>query len=96
MGAVFSFIGATPRSERLSIAIEKDARDFIERRLITGKYHHSKEKRQPPLLETARSVAFAEGDVRRNFKKRMPSVVGEGSMAVQLVHEYLERLLNSL
>ena len=47
-------------------------------------------KRQPFLLETSRPGVFAAGDVRSGSAKRVASAVGEGSMAVQFVHEYLK------
>lgn len=94
--AVSSFAGVAPRTEWLLIVIEKDAKDFIERGSIIGKYHHWKEKRRPSLLETARSGVFTAGDVRNNFLKCVSSAVGKGFMAVQFVHEYLERFLNCL
>jgi thioredoxin reductase (NADPH) len=46
--------------------------------------------RVPPLLETSRPGVFAAGDVRSGSIKRVASAVGEGAMAVSLVHEYLE------
>jgi hypothetical protein len=46
-------------------------------------------KRQPFLLETSRPGVFAAGDVRSLSSKRVSSAVGEGSMSVQFVHEYL-------
>jgi thioredoxin reductase (NADPH) len=88
--AIFSFIGAVPRTEWLPDEIEKDEKGFI----ITGapafKSAQWKEKRQPYLLETTRPGIFAAGDVRSNSVKRVASAVGEGSMAVQFVHEYLK------
>jgi thioredoxin reductase (NADPH) len=49
-------------------------------------------KRQPFLLETSRPGVFAAGDVRSGSVKRVASAVGEGSMAVQFVHEYLKTM----
>lgn len=49
-------------------------------------------KRQPFLLETSRPGVFAAGDVRSGSVKRVASAVGEGSMAVQFVHEYLKAM----
>jgi thioredoxin reductase (NADPH) len=48
--------------------------------------------RDPFLLETSVSGVFAAGDVRRRSVKRVASAVGEGSMAVQFVHQYLGRV----
>ena len=47
-------------------------------------------EREPFLLETSRPGVFAAGDVRFGSIKRVASAVGEGSMAVQFVHEYLK------
>ena len=48
--------------------------------------------RAPMLLETSRPGVFAAGDVRLASMKRVASAVGEGSIAVSLVHMYLETL----
>jgi thioredoxin reductase (NADPH) len=90
VGALFSFIGAVPRTEWLPDEIEKDEKGFIVTGVNAGKSLHWKEKRQPYLLETTRPGIFAAGDVRSNSVKRVASAVGEGSMAVQFVHEYLK------
>ncbi|HEV8083204.1 MAG TPA: FAD-dependent oxidoreductase [Chitinophagaceae bacterium] len=92
VGAVFSFIGAIPRTEWLPPEIEKDEKGFIQTGTTAGKSSQWKENRQPYLLETTRPGVFAAGDVRSNSVKRVSSAVGEGSMAVQFVHEYLKEL----
>jgi len=46
-------------------------------------------RRQPFLLETSRPGVFAAGDARSGSVKRVASAVGEGAMAIALVHEYL-------
>ena len=48
--------------------------------------------RQPFLLETSIPGIFAAGDVRHGSMKRVAAGVGEGSIAVQLVHQYLKRV----
>jgi thioredoxin reductase (NADPH) len=53
---------------------------------------HWKLKRQPFLLETSRPGVFAAGDVRSGSVKRVASAVGEGSMSVQFVHEFLKEM----
>jgi Short repeat of unknown function (DUF308) len=53
---------------------------------------HWAARRQPYLLETSRPGVFAAGDVRAGSVKRVASAVGEGAMAVQLVHEYLKEM----
>ncbi|MEO8416236.1 MAG: FAD-dependent oxidoreductase [Ginsengibacter sp.] len=90
--AIFSFIGATPLIEWLPDEIEKDEKGFIITGVNAGKSPRWTEKRQPYLLETTRPGVFAAGDVRSNSVKRVSSAVGEGSMAVQFVHEYLKDL----
>jgi thioredoxin reductase (NADPH) len=49
-------------------------------------------KRDPGLLETSVPGVFAVGDVRRGSVKRVASGVGEGSIAIQFVHNYLAEL----
>jgi thioredoxin reductase (NADPH) len=53
---------------------------------------HWSRRRPPFLLETSRAGVFAAGDVRSGSVKRVASAVGEGSMAVQFVHEYLKEM----
>jgi len=90
---LFVFIGATPATEWLGDVVERDERGFI----LTGidLLHDGRrpagwtEQRDPFPLETSVPGIFAAGDVRRNSSKRVASAVGEGAMAVQLVHQYL-------
>ncbi len=88
--ALFSFIGATPHTDWLPAEVERDARGFV----LTGpallRAPNWRARRQPFLLETSRPGVFAAGDVRSGSVKRVASAVGEGSMAVQFVHEYLK------
>jgi thioredoxin reductase (NADPH) len=88
--AVFSFIGATPRTDWLPAEIEKDEKDFVRTGIALADSPHWTLKRQPFLLETSRPGIFAAGDVRSGSVKRVASAVGEGSMSVQFVHEYLK------
>jgi thioredoxin reductase (NADPH) len=90
--AVFSFIGATPRTDWLPHQIEKDARSFVRTGITLTESPHWKLKRQPYLLETSRPGVFAAGDVRSGSVKRVASAVGEGSMSVQFVHEFLKEM----
>ncbi len=90
--AVFSFIGATPRTDWLPSEIEKDEKHFVRTGIELGDSRHWTLKRQPFLLETSRPGVFAAGDVRSGSVKRVASAVGEGSMAVQFVHEYLKTM----
>lgn len=88
--AVFSFIGATPRTDWLPDEIQKDARGFVVTGAsITGPRAPG---RDPFHLETSRRGVFAAGDVRSGSIKRVASAVGEGSMAIQFVHEYLKEM----
>ncbi len=91
-GAVFSFIGATPRTDWLPPEIEKDERSFVRTGVSVAESAHWKLKRQPFLLETSRPGVFAAGDVRSGSVKRVASAVGEGSMSVQFVHEFLRTM----
>ena len=90
--ALFSFIGATPRTDWLPSEIERDEKHFVRTGIELGDSRHWTLKRQPFLLETSRPGVFAAGDVRSGSVKRVASAVGEGSMAVQFVHEYLKTM----
>ncbi|MDP9072208.1 MAG: FAD-dependent oxidoreductase [Actinomycetota bacterium] len=90
-GGVFVFIGAEPRTDWLEGVVERDARGF----LVTGpdiSPGRWPEERQPYLLETSLPAVFAVGDVRATSLKRVATAVGEGAIAVQLVHRYLNRI----
>jgi thioredoxin reductase (NADPH) len=90
--ALFVLIGAEPRTEWLPEEIERDNRGFI----VTGqdllRNGRPPQKwpleRHPLLLETSMPGVLAAGDVRHRSVKRVASAVGEGSIAIQLVHEY--------
>jgi thioredoxin reductase len=90
--AVFSFIGAVSRTDWLPPEIEKDPKGLIRTGPAVAQSPHWRERRQPYLLETSRRGVFAAGDVRSGSVKRVASAVGEGAMAVQLVHEYLKEM----
>src|SRR3954453_11405592 len=86
--AAFVFIGAAPRTDWLEGVIARDERGFI----LAGadaKAAGWPLKRDPYLLETTVPGVFVAGDVRARSIKRVASAVGEGSMAVSLIHEYL-------
>jgi thioredoxin reductase (NADPH) len=90
-GALFVLIGATPHTEWLAGILSRDRHGFI----LTGadlpvsapgdRTSH----RSPLQLETSQPGVFAVGDVRHRSIKRVAAAVGEGSAAVQLVHQYL-------
>ena len=94
--AVFIFIGAEPRTEWLDGTVARDERGFIftgQELLRDGKRPKGWTlSREPGLLETNVPGVFAAGDVRHGSMKRVASSVGEGAMAVQLVHQYLAKV----
>ena len=92
--ALFIFIGAVPHTDMVSKVIECNHAGFIQtgRNLIRdGKYTNKwLEKRDPFLLETSVPGIFAVGDVREGAVRRVASAVGEGAIAVSMVHQYLK------
>jgi thioredoxin reductase (NADPH) len=90
--ALFSFIGAVPRTDWLPPEVERDAKQFVRTGSAVAQSPHWTGKRHPFFLETSRPGVFAAGDVRSGSVKRVASAVGEGSMAVQFVHEHLKDL----
>jgi thioredoxin reductase (NADPH) len=86
--ALFLLLGARPNTDWLPPAIARDDRGFI----LTGA---DADAAAPPagrprlLLETSMPGVFAAGDVRHGSVKRVASAVGEGGIAIQLVHQYL-------
>jgi thioredoxin reductase (NADPH) len=91
--AVFVFIGTRPRSDWLPAGVRRDGKGFVltGRDLMTdGTYAPFwKERREPLTLETSVPGVFAAGDIRAGAMNRVASAVGEGSMVVRFVHEYL-------
>src|SRR3954471_874017 len=86
--ACFVFIGAAPRTDWLDGVVARDERGFILAGL-DAKSAGWPLKRDPFSLETSVPGVFVAGDVRSRSIKRVASAVGEGSMAVSLIHEYL-------
>jgi thioredoxin reductase (NADPH) len=86
--ACFVFIGASPRTDWLDGVVARDGRGFILAGLDV-RADGWPLKRDPYVLETSVPGVFVAGDVRARSIKRVASAVGEGSMAVSLVHQYL-------
>jgi thioredoxin reductase (NADPH) len=87
--ALFSFIGAVPRTDWLRQEIEIDDHGFIRTGPSVTRRDGDAARRDPFFLETSRRGVFAAGDVRAESIKRVASAVGEGAMAVRFVHEHL-------
>ncbi|MGA3034842.1 MAG: FAD-dependent oxidoreductase [Terracidiphilus sp.] len=91
--SLFVFIGAAPVTTWLPECILRDDKGFLlagPDLRADGKWPESwREPREPYLLESSVPGVFVAGDVRHGSVKRVASAVGEGSIAVQLVHQYL-------
>ena len=91
-GWLFVFIGAAPRTVWLGDDVLRNEHDFV----VTGPelLRHDGVRwpleRAPYGLESSVPGVFVAGDVRQDSMKRVASAVGEGAMAVHLVHRYLE------
>lgn len=102
--ALFIFIGAQPHTDWLAGTVKRDANGFIltgPDLMVDDGHNNSNSNRpkgwnldrQPFLLETNIPGIFAAGDVRSGSVKRVASGVGEGSIAIQFVHQYLKRVV---
>jgi thioredoxin reductase (NADPH) len=93
-GFLFVFIGAAPCTDWLDGVVQRDARGFLVTGpdlLVEGRRPRGWAPRRDPYhLETSVPGVFAAGDARASSVKRVASAVGEGAMAIQLVHRYLE------
>jgi thioredoxin reductase (NADPH) len=93
--ALFVFIGTRPHTEWLPDSVLRNAKGFV----LTGRdltYSDRfaglwRQEREPFALETSVAGVFAAGDVRAGAMNRVASAVGEGSMSVKLVLDYLSR-----
>jgi thioredoxin reductase (NADPH) len=94
--SLFVFIGAAPKTDWLDGVVERDEHGFI----LSGAdlMHNGKRpkgwrpERDPFLLETSVPGIFVAGDVRHGSVKRCASAVGEGSIAVQFIHQYMREV----
>jgi thioredoxin reductase (NADPH) len=94
--ALFIFIGAAPHTDWVANVVERDSHGFI----LTGpdamrdgeRPRGWWAQRDPFWLETTAPGIFVAGDVRHRSIKRVASAVGEGAMAVQLIHQHLATL----
>ncbi|HYU02359.1 MAG TPA: FAD-dependent oxidoreductase [Jatrophihabitantaceae bacterium] len=95
-GWLFVFIGAAPRTDWLGDLVARDDRGFVlagpDLAPDGGRPPGWTLERAPYHLETSVPGVFVAGDVRAESAKRVASAVGEGAMAVMLVHRYLEKL----
>ncbi|HZD47992.1 MAG TPA: FAD-dependent oxidoreductase [Silvibacterium sp.] len=93
--ALFVFIGAAPTTSWLPTEIMRDPNGFVlsgpDLKVENKLPRLWKEEREPFLLETSMTGVFVAGDVRHGSVKRVASAVGEGSIAVQFMHQYLAR-----
>ncbi|HLZ96527.1 MAG TPA: hypothetical protein VKP66_01190 [Steroidobacteraceae bacterium] len=90
-GGLFVFIGADAETTWLPAEIARDGHGYIptgDDAVKSGRWSHN---RDPYLLESSAPGIFACGDVRLSPVKRVASAVGEGSMAIAFVHQYLQR-----
>ncbi|MCW2998288.1 MAG: cyclic nucleotide-binding protein [Solirubrobacterales bacterium] len=83
---LFIFIGAEPHTDWLGDLVALDDEGYV----LTGRdVGATRDGHDPLMLETSLPGVFAAGDVRHRAIKRVASAVGEGSMAVRMVHEHL-------
>ena len=94
--SLFIFIGAQPRTDWLADVVERDDHGFIP---AGPDLMHDGQRpkgwnldRDPYLLETSVPGVFVAGDVRRGSVKRVASGVGEGSISISFIHQYLSKL----
>ena len=88
-GGLFVFIGADAQTDWLPAEIARDPHGYVLTGVDAVKWGRWLRRRDPYLLETSAPGIFACGDVRFSPVKRVASAVGEGSMAIAFVHQYL-------
>ncbi len=94
-GGLFVFIGADAETDWLPTEIARDAHGYVltgDDTVKAGRWSHN---RDPYLLETSVPGIFACGDVRASKVKRVAAAVGEGSMTIAFVHQYLQHAASS-
>src|SRR2546421_2057416 len=91
-GGVFVFIGADAETGWMPEAITRDERGFVCTGEAAARSGRWQMERDPYLLETTVPGIFACGDVRSSPVKRVASAVGEGSMCIAFVHQYLRHM----
>lgn len=92
--ALFIFVGGEPKTDWLPSEILRDAKGFVlsgSDLALAGKSFQWRLDRPPYLLETSVPGIFVAGDVRYGSIKRVASAVGQGSIVVPFVHEYLAK-----
>lgn len=96
--ALFVLIGAEPKTDWLDNVVARNRQGYIltgpDVQHLNNGIHHWPLKRSPLSLETSTPGIFAAGDVRYRSVKRVASAVGEGSIVVQLLHQYFSELVN--
>jgi thioredoxin reductase (NADPH) len=85
-GGLFVMIGARPHTDWLPAEVERDERGFVRTGPDVSDHHAWPTDHGPMLLETSMPGVFAAGDARHGSVKRVASAVGEGSVAIQLLH----------
>ncbi|HEY3568326.1 MAG TPA: NAD(P)/FAD-dependent oxidoreductase, partial [Thermoanaerobaculia bacterium] len=94
--SLFIFIGAQPRTQWLEGVVERDERGFIPTGPALMRDGQRPKgwplDRDPYLLETSVPGVFAAGDVRQGSVKRVASGVGEGSISISFIHQYLSSI----
>jgi len=94
-GGVFVFIGADAETGWLPDAIVRDERGYVLTGEAAARSGQWPLGRDPYLLETSVPGIFACGDVRSSQVKRVAAAVGEGSMAIAFVHQFLAHAANA-
>ena len=93
--SLFIFIGMRPITDWIKLDLIKNEKGYIETGRDLFNYENFKSiwklERSPYLLESSIPGIFAAGDVRSGAMNRVASAVGEGSMAIKFIHEYINR-----